>query len=729
MPPGLPPFGRRSAAAAPAEEGQSAKADRVKDEYEKKLADLEKKLQEEREKLLVNQLKSREEEATAAKVEISLKELQDRMRRDRREQEAEESRSKLEKRASELESRLAQERETWVTTLKNQLGAREMQEKEVESHFATRLQEMERRWLEEKANWQRIAMGKDDEIRTLRSLAEKLKGADTELSKTAAEKKILEQRLLEVSGERAEAVARLQNAAEKEKEAIQMRADLTLARQQGAMIQERLERDLSSLRSSAREREERLLADQERLQRDLAGARQRFDLEKEAEIRRLRAEHEADVVSHKDAAARAQSELQRLRGVAGALERQAASSRAQLEDLKRAAAEWEGAQERYKAEFIVLQRKWAEREKEIRAESIPELQKAVENEKIKLRAQAQEEINARAVKIAEQLRSENEAGRAQLEAKLRTEMEAELGRRRQEIQAEFEAGRVQAEAEQGRLRREWAQKDAAWSQRLLAKEGEVLAARSRADEAAGQLKRENEVRAAFERRVLDLEKTIQDGREQIGRLTAALRDSQSGADEAALARLKAEKGELERLSTAQAAQVQSALDALESTRAQLGRESAALKMAQSAKDAAEKALLAQRAEISRALQAQKAEYEKIVIERERSIREEAARIATEAVDRVREEAREAAAGASGQDAERVRAESASEIQRLKNEIENGHLLASQAASKIQEMSARLSEHETRAAAEAAKVAELSAQLDDCKKEGWTQKLFKKKEGA
>lgn len=700
MPPALPPFGRKPAPAPAAAEvdNSAAKTDRIKDEYEKKLADLEKKLQEEREKLLINQIKSREEEATAAKVEVSLKELQDRMRRDRREQESEESRSKLEKRAQDLEARLAQERETWVVTLKNQLGAREMQDKEVESHFSTRLQEMERRWLEEKANWQRIAMGKDDEIRTLRSLAEKLKGADTELSKVSAEKKIIEQRLMEVSAERAEAVARLQNAAEKEKEAIQLRADITLARQQAAMIQDRLERDLSSLRSSAREREERLLADQERLQRDLAGARQRFDLEKEAEIRRLRTEHEADVVGQKDAAARAQSELQRLRGVCGALERQSATSRAQLDDLKRAAADWEAAQERYKAEFIVLQRKWVEREKEIRAENVPLLQKAVEVEKVKLRAQAQEEINARAVKIAEQLRAENEGARVQAEARARIEMEGELAKRRQEIQAEFESGRIHAEAEQGRVRREWAQKDAAWSERLLAKESEVLAARSRADEAAGKLSREAELRSAVERRVLELEKSVQDGREEIGRLSSALRDAKhANVDDGTIARLKQEKAELERLTSAQSAQVQSTLEALEQTRLELGRESAALKVAQSAKELAEKALLSQRAEISRALQAQKGEYEKIVVERERAIREEAARIATEAVDRVRAETRDAATGASSQEIERVRAESAAEIEKLKGEIVAANSLSSLAATRIQELNTRLTECESRAA--------------------------------
>ena len=143
-----------------------------RDEYEKKLNDLEKRLQEEREKLLLAQLRSQEEQASSAKIEVGLKELQDKMRRDRRAQEAEEARLKLEKKAAELETRLAQERETWVVTLKNQLAARESQEKEVETHFAARFQEMERRWQEEKVGWQRAALAKDEEIRALRARGE-----------------------------------------------------------------------------------------------------------------------------------------------------------------------------------------------------------------------------------------------------------------------------------------------------------------------------------------------------------------------------------------------------------------------------------------------------------------------------------------------------------------------------------------------------------------------------
>ncbi|MDE2142103.1 MAG: hypothetical protein KGJ84_06810, partial [Elusimicrobia bacterium] len=551
QPPAPPAFAAKPA--RDVEKELEEKVDKVKDSYEKKLAELERRLQEEREKMLVSQVKSQEEQVTAAKVEVSLKELQDRLRRDRRDQESEENRLKLEKKAQELEARLAQERETWVATLKNQLGAREAQEKEVETHFAMRLQEMERRWLEEKANWQKIALAKDDEVRTLRSLAEKLKGADTELSKTSSEKKILEERVAELAKDRAEALARLQNAAEREKELIQLRADLTLTRQQGALIQERLERDLAALRSSAREREERLLSDQERLQRDLSGFKQRFDAEKESEQRRLKMEYEGELAQQKGNAERAQAELQRLRAVCGALERQSASARAQLEELKRSAGEWERTQERYKAEFVVLQRKWVEREKEVRAEATAQSLQMLESEKTRLKIQAQDELNQRAAKIADQLRQENEAEQRRLEAKLRADLEEELQGRRQEMQGEI-----------SRLNREVSQKDAAWSERLLAKESDLLAARSRADESAGRLTREEEIRQALDLRVQELEKAAQDGREEAGRLSSMLRDTQQrlAVADAERARLDHEKTELERLSTAQAAQINGLQEAL-----------------------------------------------------------------------------------------------------------------------------------------------------------------------
>jgi hypothetical protein len=572
------------------------KIESLKAKFEEKLELLEKKLSEEREKSLLMQLRSQEESVTAAKVEASLKEMQDKLRRDRRDQDSEEAKLKLERRAQELEARLAQERETWVNTLKGQLSARETQDKEVESHFALRLQEMERRWLEEKAQWQKTALAKDEEVRTLRALAEKLKGADLELSRHIGERKLIDERLAAALQDRAEFAARMQSASEREKEAIQLRADLQLARQQGALIQERLERDMAALRQSSREREERLQADMERLHRDMATIKERLQVEHEADLRRAKAEHEADLIKHKDAAEKAVSELQRLRGVTGALERQNMAARTQLEALRRASADWEKTQERYKAEFVVLQRKWVEREKEVRAEAAAQSVQMLDSEKTRLRIQAQDELNTRAAKIADQLRQENESEQKRLETRLRAELERELIERRAALQAEVDAGRAQADQEIARLRRELQQKDSAWGERLLVKEADVMAQRARADEMAGRLSREEELRVAGARERLELEKRADALREQLSAAQVSLREQQDrvAAVEADKTRLSREKAELERATTAQAAQIKGSQEALEASRLQLTREAQNAQMV-------EKALIDQKTELLRVM--------------------------------------------------------------------------------------------------------------------------------
>jgi hypothetical protein len=665
-PPAPPSFGAAPAQAPDRAKEREEKIERMKDEFETKLEALEKKLGDEREKSLLMQLRSQEDTVTAAKVEVSLKEMQDKLRRDRRDQDADEAKLKLERRAQELEARLAQERETWVTTLKSQLASRETQDKEVETHFAVRLQEMERRWLEEKAQWQKTALAKDDEVRTLRALAEKLRGADTELVKSEGSRKLIEERLNEVLQERAEAVARLQGSVEREKEAIQLRADLTLTRQQGSLIQERLERDIASLRQSSREREERLMGDQERLQRDLATIKQTLEAQHEANLRRAKAENESELFKHRDAAEKATAELQRLRAVAGALERQGASSRAQLDELRRSAAAWEKTQERYKAEFVVLQRKWVEREKEVRAEATQASLQMVESEKTRLRIQAQDELNTRAAKIADQLRLENESEQKRLESRLRADLERELAERRQSIVAETDAARAMTEQELGRLRRELQQKDSSWGERMLAKESELIGQRSRADELAGKLSREEEARTAALRDKLEMEKQIEGLREQLGAQQSTLRAFQDrfSAAEADKFRLEAEKTELERLTSAQAAQVQGTQEAIESTRLQLARETQTGKILQNAREQAEKALAAQKAESARSLQMHKAELDRgLKFERDRADAAIAAAVRDrdDAIDKAARD-RDAAIGAARSAAQAAVAEAKAEME-------------------------------------------------------------------
>ncbi len=186
-----------------------------------------------------------------------------------------------------------------------------------------------------------------------------------------------------------------------------------------------------------------------------------------------------------------------------------------------------------------------------------------------------------------------------------------------------------------------AQKDASWGERLLAKESEGIAARGRADEIAGRFSREEEARQAAERRGVELERAVQDGREEAGRLTAALRDAQKRLGDAEVegARLEREKTEYERLSTAQAAQIHGTQEALDATRLQLAREAQLGKIAQNAKEQTEKALASQRQELARALQAQKAEFERLGAERAAEV---------EAAVRMRDDAMRAAASAKGE---------------------------------------------------------------------------------
>jgi hypothetical protein len=586
-------------AAAEPERPSGPTSDQI--EYEKKVAELERRLANEHEQLLLANLKSQQEATTAARVEVSIKELQDKLRRDRRDAEAEESRRAQQLKVQELEARLAQERETWVTTLKNQMGAREAQEKEVEGHFGMRIQEMERRWLEEKAGWQKSVLGKDEEIRNLRSLAEKLKGADAELAKTVAEKKQLEARVNDLMQERAEATAKVQSALEKEKEAIQMRGELTLSRQQLAISQERLERDLAAARTSAREREERLLGDHERLQRDMGTLRERLHVEHETDLRRLKMEAESEIAKHKDAAERATAELSRLRAICGALERQLAAGRAQNEEFKRSAAEGDKTQERFKAEFVVLQRKWVEREKEIRAEVSAQSMQMLESEKARIKMAAQEEISQRASRMAEQMEKDQELELRRREAALRIEIEGGARERFEKSEAERQKARLALEAEVERLRGDMTRQSTESGQKLLAKETELVKAQAEASELVARRERAEEQRRDEAARLLEMDKALQSAREELGALRRELGDVKGRLDkeEAQGQTLQTEKSDLERLAAAQSAQVKAVEETLERLRGEVAREAHLGRMYMAERDKLAAELARQREEMAK----------------------------------------------------------------------------------------------------------------------------------
>lgn len=397
--PGAPSAGGfeppRPAAPVPPPNPPDTKAADAGKEMERKVLDLEKRLQEEREKVLLANLKSQEEATYAAKVETAIKDVQDKLRRDRRDAESEETRLKLEGKIQELEARMAQERETWVNTLKGQVRTRETQDKEIETHFTLRLQEMERRWLEEKAHWQKVILSKDEEIRNLRALAEKLKGVEIDYQKGVQQAKFLEERLTAATNDAATAHARVKGLEDKEREYFQVKAELMTAREQARLVQERLEHDVSAARSSAKDREERLAADNQRLQReiDVVGERIRHDMELE-------------VQKHKAEANLAHAALQKLRAVAGALERQTAALKVQAEQGVRAKSEFDKLAESSRLELERTRAAAAMELERVREESRKEFERWREEAKAE-KAMLQRRIGERADEVRREMEEEN----------------------------------------------------------------------------------------------------------------------------------------------------------------------------------------------------------------------------------------------------------------------------------------------------------------------------------
>lgn len=142
--------------------------DITKKSLENQITDLQKELKTEHEKLLVQSLKAKEDETLSVRVDQQLREIQERLRREKYEQELQESRGKAEGQLKEIERRLTQERETWMMALKNQLKEKESLERDSEQTFGRRLREFERRHEDEKNTWSQAMRQKDEEIHQLR---------------------------------------------------------------------------------------------------------------------------------------------------------------------------------------------------------------------------------------------------------------------------------------------------------------------------------------------------------------------------------------------------------------------------------------------------------------------------------------------------------------------------------------------------------------------------------
>jgi hypothetical protein len=299
---------------------QNNEADKMKEDkekLEKKILEMENTISQEKEKALLATLKSQQDEVLSSKVESSLKDIQDKLRRDRHDQEVEEERLTFKAKVQELENKLVQERETWMHTLKNQMQERESQSGDVETHFIYRLQEMERRWLDEKAEWQSKLMTKDEEIIKFKGYAEKLREVQDESRETNFEKGMLEKEISkfkeEVSRlerERASVESYIKIIPEKEKEIANFRAELSI-------IKMREEKTLGDFKH----REDKLLSDMERLQKDIGSVSDRKNSEKEEELRNNREKYEKLLEEKEHALAnvtgekiRTVSELVKLRG-------------------------------------------------------------------------------------------------------------------------------------------------------------------------------------------------------------------------------------------------------------------------------------------------------------------------------------------------------------------------------------------------------------------------------
>jgi hypothetical protein len=315
------------------------------------------------------------------------------------------------------------------------------------------------------------------------------------------------------------------------------------------------------------------MADQERLQRDLATSGERLRVEHEADLRRVRLEAAADSVKYKDAAERSTAELARLRAVCGALERQLAAGRAQNEELKRSAVEYEKAQERFKAEFVVLQRKWVERETEIRAEAAAQSMQMLESEKARVNKAAQEELNQRAARLAEQMEKGQESELRRREAALRIEIERETLERFETSEAERQQARLALEAGIGRLRGEMARQDTEWGRKFLAKETELVNAQGQAADLASRRERAEELHREDAARLLELDQALQAAREEEVSLRRALGEVKERLkqEESRGQALQAEKEKLERLAAAQSAQVKVVEESLKRQREEIAK--------------------------------------------------------------------------------------------------------------------------------------------------------------
>ena len=466
---------------------ETARMNMEKDRLEKKIAEMEKIVSQEKEKTLLATLKNQQDEALSSKVETSLRDIQDKLRRDRREQEVQEERLTLKSKVKDLETRLVSERETWMQTLKGQIQERETQSKDVEGHFIYRLQEMERRWLEEKAQWQKSISQKEDEVRALKSSAEKLREAEDELRRAAMEKEMqardiskLRDEVARIDREKASIESYIKNIPEREREFSDMRAENANLRARG-----------ESARSESKLVEEKFRFEMDkmgkevgRLQSEIGAISDRKNAERDEELRKLQTRYEfalqekekavADITGEK---VRAMSELIKMKGfisrvqaINAVLEKERQSLRlekmqmaqamaANIEDAKKIKSEIETVKVSHQAEISGLMKRYQDEIQKFKndyaaefgsghAQQLADLQRAHQDELAAIGKKNQDELAKVKIAAASGLESNIMDMRAKYEAAandIRAGVKRELEQEYACELARLKAARAQAE--------------------------------------------------------------------------------------------------------------------------------------------------------------------------------------------------------------------------------------------------------------------------------------------
>ncbi len=431
-------------------------------------------------------MKNQQDEALSSKVESSLKDIQDKLRRDRHEQEVQEERLTLKAKIKDLESRLVSDRETWMQTLKAQMQERETQSKDVEGHFIYRLQEMERRWLDEKAQWQKIISQKEDEARTYRHGAEKQKELEEELRRSAMDKEMqaretakLRDEIAKLDRDKASIESYIRHMPEREREFSDLKVENAVlrareekARDEVKLAEERFRRDSDALQKEIG-----------RLQSDIGTLSDRKNSEKDEDIRKIQARYQAELQEKEKTIAdvsgekiRAISELLKMKGllsrvqaINAVLEKERQSLRlekmqmaqamaANIEDVRKYRSEAEGLKAAHEAELQKFKNDYAAgagaeysgKITELESRSQAALMAAARNhqdELAKVRAEASMDLEN---KILE-MRAKYEASAGEIRAGVKKELEqeytAEIARLRNLVsQAEDDKARLKSEA-------------------------------------------------------------------------------------------------------------------------------------------------------------------------------------------------------------------------------------------------------------------------------------------